>query len=223
VWFFGNTALQFNLQQVSSDSEGDQMTEMKFFVYGSLSEGQVHFDKIKDFIKEQESAAITGSAYRLKVGYPVVLENGTDQIPGFLVTLNVSELLLNLLDQFHGVDSYDETKSLYQRKKMQVQTSSGSVEASVYFLNPAKLPKNATYIEGGNWQVSLASEPALTTALTDKQRLYINKLGQVSGRDIVPINDLSLYRELMNLELIVDKGRRLALSKLGHEVYRYLG
>ena len=40
--------------------------------------------------------------------------------------------------------------------------------------------------------------------------------------DIIPIDDLTLYRELMKLELIVDKGRRLALSSLGKEVYNHL-
>ncbi|MNS72308.1 hypothetical protein D3C72_1057130 [compost metagenome] len=64
-------------------------------------------------------------------------------------------------------------------------------------------------------------EPALTAKLSDKQVTYIQKLGKSSGREIIPI-DLTLYRELMNLELIVDKGRRLALSKFGQEVYRHL-
>jgi hypothetical protein len=62
----------------------------------------------------------------------------------------------------------------------------------------------------------------MTSKLTEKQATYIQRLGRSSGREIVPI-DLTLYRELMNLELIVDKGRRLALSKLGQEVFRHLG
>ncbi len=61
----------------------------------------------------------------------------------------------------------------------------------------------------------------LKNDLSEKQMDYILRLGKVSGREIVPI-DLQLYRELMNLEIIVDKGRRLALSKLGHEIYRFL-
>ncbi len=199
------------------------MTEMKFFVYGSMTEGYVHFDKIRSFVTAKESATLSAAAYRLKVGYPVVLEGEEDQIPGLLVTVNATELLLNLLDQFHGINAFEPAKSLYYRKEVSVTTESGSVQAAVYFLNPAKLPKNATRIEGGNWPASLAEKPAMTEALTERQKLYIHKLGQITGRDIVPINDLALYRELMNLELIVDKGRRLALSKLGHEVYRYLG
>ncbi len=57
--------------------------------------------------------------------------------------------------------------------------------------------------------------------LTEKQRLYIQKLGTTTGRKIVPI-DLTLYRELMKLNLIEDKGRRVALTKLGTEVFRQL-
>ncbi len=64
-------------------------------------------------------------------------------------------------------------------------------------------------------------QSSILSILTERQEAYIKKLGKSTGREIVPI-DLPLYRELMNLELIVDKGRRLALSKLGHEVYRNL-
>ena len=83
------------------------------------------------------------------------------------------------------------------------------------------MPATAQKIMGGDWKASLLREPALTEKLTERQRLYVQRLGSTQGREIVPI-DLGLYRELMNLELIVDKGRRLALSKLGQEVFRYL-
>lgn len=58
---------------------------------------------------------------------------------------------------------------------------------------------------------------ALMHELTPRQTTYVKRLSQVTGREIVPI-DLDLYRELLKLGLIVDKGRRLALSKLGKEV-----
>lgn len=197
------------------------MTEMRFFVYGSMSEGLVHFDKIKDFVRASEPAQITGTAYRLKVGYPVVLEDGSDFIPGQVLTLSGNELLVHLLDEFHGYNIQDEAKSLYFRKAVQVQTASGTESAWVYLLNPKKLPTSARLIAGGDWPSALSSEPLLTDKLSERQRAYVMRLGTTSGREIVPI-DLALYRELMNLEMIVDKGRRLALSKLGHEVFRYL-
>lgn len=197
------------------------MSELSFFVYGSMSEGLVHFKKIEAFVVRSVPARVTGSAYRLKVGYPVVLEQGFDQIIGTLVTLNASDLLVNLLDQFHGFSHMDPSKSLYLRKEAIVSTEVGHQRAHVYFLNPSKLPTNAEKIVNGDWQSSLLATPSILEQLSDRQRAYINRLGSSTGREIIPI-DLGLYRELMKLELIVDKGRRLALSKLGHEVHRYL-
>jgi gamma-glutamylcyclotransferase (GGCT)/AIG2-like uncharacterized protein YtfP len=200
------------------------MHDMKFFVYGSLSEGFVHFSKIKDFIEHSQPAVISGTAFKLKVGFPVVLDSGSDLIPGDLVTLKESstlQLLVNLLDEFHGFKSDFIDKSLYFRKQTKVKTQDQELNAWCYFLNPVKLPKDSVPIPMGDWKLALESEPTLISKLTEKQITYIKKLGSSSGREIVPI-DLPLYRELMNLELIVDKGRRLALSKLGQEVYRYL-
>jgi gamma-glutamylcyclotransferase (GGCT)/AIG2-like uncharacterized protein YtfP len=197
------------------------MNEMKFFVYGSMTEGFVHFSKIKDFVSSLEPAQIRGSAYRLKVGFPVIVEDGSDAVEGQLVRLNSTDLLASLLDEFHGVNRSFPAKSLYFRKETEVVTSAGHEVAWVYFLNPAKLPSQSEKIPGGDWKAILQEKPVLTDILTERQKTYVQRLGSITGREIVPI-DLPLYRELMNLELIVDKGRRLALSKLGKEVFRYL-
>lgn len=202
------------------------MAEVNFFVYGSMSEGFVHFSKIKDFVTDIMPAKIQGTAYRLKVGYPVVIEAGADAVEGQFLKLSSTtmDFLISLLDEFHGVNFMDPSKSLYFRKEVEVQVSADTgvlQKAWVYFLNPAKLPAHSAKIPGGDWKTALNSEPALTEKLTERQKTYVQRLGAISGREIVPI-DLPLYRELMNLELIVDKGRRLALSKFGQEVYRYL-
>lgn len=198
------------------------MTEMKFFVYGSLVEGLVHFQKIKDFVIATSPATVQGTAYRLKVGFPVVVAEGRDQIPGQIVTLKASDILNHFLDEFHGFDQQDEGQSLYFRRLTLAQKEDGSEETVwIYFLNPERIPSNAALILGGDWQTTLAAHPPLTTKLTERQRNYILRLGSSTGREIIPI-DLSLYRELMNLEMVIDKGRRLALSKTGHEVFRYL-
>ena len=199
------------------------MTGVKFFVYGSMSECLVHFNKISDFVSSSVPGVVQGTAFKLTVGYPVLLEEGDDIVSGQLVTLNASDLLINLLDQFHGFNQLDCAKSLYFRKTCKVELRDGTIaeDVWVYFMNPSKLPKNAAKIEGGDWKAALAAHPVLADQLTDRQKAYIQRLGAILGREIIPI-DLGLYRELMKLEMIVDKGRRLALSKLGHEVFRYL-
>ena len=197
------------------------MTSVRLFVYGSMSEGMVHFKRIENLVLSISPARVKARAYRLQVGFPVLVQGESELVPGHLIELKGSDLFLGLLDEFYGYNQFDPAKSLHHRELASVETSEGLEQAWVYFMNPAKLPKSAVHIEGGDWVGSLQSQPPLTERLTERQATYIQKLGKCKGRDIVPI-DLPLYRELMNLELIVDKGRRLALSKLGQEVCRYL-
>lgn len=203
---------------------GGDMTTTRFFVYGSLCEGMVHFAKIQNFIESSIVAKIQGTAYRLKVGFPAIVKEGRDLVPGQLVELKGSEILLSLLDEFFGFYRHDPEKSLYSRDEVEVfvEGSTEPVKAWAYFLSPNKLPMSAVRIPGGDWIRSLVERPSMVAQLSEKQTTYIKRLGKSIGREIVPI-DLALYRELMNLELIVDKGRRLALSKLGQEVFRHLG
>jgi gamma-glutamylcyclotransferase (GGCT)/AIG2-like uncharacterized protein YtfP len=194
----------------------------RVFVYGSLSEGMVHFDKIAGAVLNSERARINGAAYQLRVGYPVLLKDDISQISGFLVELNSTDLMIPLLDGFYGYSNFEPAKSLHFRELGIAETDSGDkMECWVYYLNPKKLPATAHKITDGDWE-SRIQGPKFTDQLTDRQKTYIRRLGAATGREVVPI-DLPLYRELMNLELIVDKGRRLALSKFGQEVWRYIG
>ena len=198
------------------------MQQISLFVCGSLSKGMVHFNNISTFVKNVRSANVRGSVYRLEVGYPVFLTQGHSIIEGDVLDLEMSDMLVKILDELHGFSAKNPEKSLFLKTPIQAELGGGeSVEVQTYALNPIKLPGNAILIDDGNWKENFAKNPPLTFNLTDKQKTYVRKLGSSSGRDIVPIN-LDLYRELMNKGLIVDKGRRLALTKLGLEVYRYL-
>lgn len=209
------------------------MTTMRFFMIGSWTEGMVHFNKLIPYIIASETAYIISTAYRLAVGYPVLVDfpnsveslelNIKSKIAGQLIEIKMDSTLLNVLDFFHGVNLKDFSKGLYHRKECKVFRSyNEEVLAHVYFFNPKKLNKKSQLIKNGDWKQSLQIDPPIIQNLTDRQKDYVLQLGSVKGRDIVPIKDLTLYRELMKLELIVDKGRRLALSPFGKEVYSYL-
>src|SRR5690606_20756966 len=143
-------------------------------------------------------------------------------VPGTIVKLDAPELLFRLLDEFHGFMPMTPDKSLYLKTTVQAELSNGAVcDATLYSMNRSKLPKNAALISDGDWRRDLSERPALTEGLTERQADYVRRLGRAKGREIVPI-DLNLYRELMKLDLIVDKGRRLALTRLGKEAARYL-
>jgi gamma-glutamylcyclotransferase (GGCT)/AIG2-like uncharacterized protein YtfP len=209
------------------------MIEKSLFVYGSFTEGMVHFNKIGEYVVHCQAAWALGRAYRLPSGYPVYVSADQGSVPdaeggsgvrirGQLVRLHAPELIYTLLDEFHGVSPLAPQKSLFFKQTLKVATETGPiVEALVYAMNPAQLPKGAKCIVDGDWVADLQTNPVLGNSLTERQASYVRRLAASSGREIIPI-DMQLYRELMKLELIVDKGRRLALSKLGHEVAKYL-
>lgn len=204
-----------------------ESSDMKVFVYGSLAQGNIHFSKFfnaenTDENNSKRNVFIKGCAYRLEVGYSVICTHGAQMVPGDLISVKKSDILLSLLDEFHGFSFKAPEKSLFLRILTDVYLDDGTIEkAYVYSINPLKLPKTAKLIENANWIEDFAQNPPMTDKLKDREKEYIRKLGNSSGRDIVPIQ-LDLYRGLMNMGIIVDKGRRLALSKFGQEVFRYL-
>ncbi len=193
----------------------------KLFVFGSLAQGMCHFHKIERFVEAVEPACAYGSVYRMPVGLPVFSVDGTDLVNGELVYLKPLEMVGPILDEYFGVNALEPEQGYHLKLEIDVRSESGIVRAQTYSIQASKLPPQAQLIPRGDWQADMRSNPPLMTRLSDAQKTYLSKLGKTSGREIVPI-DLQLYRELMSLELIVDKGRRLALSRLGKEVCRYL-
>ncbi len=212
------------------------------FAYGSIDCGMVHHHKIENFIVSVKEAFIHASVFRSSHGFPLLLKGGQDQVPGHVCELKLPDLMQKTLDEFYGVDHSDPFKCQHIRgtavAKFPIPNSESNTQSSAsrpngqeangqeaeviaYYINPLKLPSSAKPIEGGDWLESIKQQPPLSETLSSRQRKYIQKLGASGARDIVPI-DMELYRELMNMELIVDKGRRLALSKLGQDVYKYL-
>ena len=192
------------------------------FVYGSFAEGNAHFRKLLPHLANHRTATVSGTLYRLPSGMLVLASDGTQTISGHVVTLDKPEILFALLDEFHGVSHADPDSGLCRRVELIAVLEDGSSEAtSAYVINAFRLPRGATVVEGGDWARSLTESPPLFGRLTERQKNYIQKLGATAGREIVPI-DLTLYRELMHLGVVVDKGRRLALTPLGQELYRLL-
>ena len=191
--------------------------QQRFFAYGSFSKGQVHHNKIAQLISGEQKAFVQGAVYRLRCGYPVLVPSiDGDLIEGVLYDLEVPESFLFVLDELMGVDLARQEKCLFNRLNVRVDVGGEQITATSYCLNPKKMNSHHKKITGGLWQKDILANPPISHSLEDRQKLYIHKLSQAKGRDILPIK-LDLYRELMNLELIVDKGRRLALTPLGKE------
>jgi gamma-glutamylcyclotransferase (GGCT)/AIG2-like uncharacterized protein YtfP len=196
---------------------------LNFFLYGSFSPGQVHYKHIVNLVKNQRTAIVRGDIYSLKSGYPALhVHDEGELVEGTLCELDNKESLWPLLDYTIGFDPIKPEKSLFVRREIQALVDNYSkVVAHTYCLNSKKITKSLRKIKDGFWRDELLKTPPLTQNLDIRQKDYIFKLSKSKGREIVPIK-LDLYRELLSLGLIVDKGRRLALTPLGQELSLFL-
>jgi gamma-glutamylcyclotransferase (GGCT)/AIG2-like uncharacterized protein YtfP len=209
---------------------GSQMSDsMSLFVFGSFTQGMIHRTKIDQYVNHCEPAKLEAYCFLLPVGYPVITEESSviqagvckTWITGELLRLSAPQVIFTLLDEFHGVASLQPEKGLHFKKEVKVDTNAGLQLATAYYMNPAKVPREARPITDGDWSAAMKGVRPVTEGLNSRQIEYLRKLGGVKGRSLIPY-DLNLSRELMKLDLIVDKGRRLALTKLGKEVLRYI-
>lgn len=194
-----------------------------FFLYGAYAENQKCYSRFKDFIVQSQIAKVRGSLQLLSCGMGLLDPQGEAWIPGQWVELEAPESYLPLLDTLCGFDPQSLKKSFVVRKTVPVFLASDTlVDAEAYCLNSEKKMVGDRFLSDKEIQDGLArAKGSLIDKLTERQKTYIQKLAQAKGREIVPV-DMALYRELMTLELIVDKGRRLALSKLGTEISWFL-
>lgn len=191
----------------------------EFFLYGIYAEGQKCHHRFKELIVQSRPAYAKGQLHKLTCGLPILSNQGDQAIPGQLVELNISENHWPILDALNGFNPLNLKKSLLVRETISVSVpESASVLAQTYTLNSSR---SAHIAEELNPTDLALPAGGIVDKLTEKQKNYIQKLSQAKGREIVPV-DMALYRELISLELIIDKGRRIALTRLGLEISHFI-
>ena len=63
-----------------------------------------------------------GTVYRLKVGYPVLVEGRQDLVRGQVAQLQLSDIALELMDQLNGFHKLNQQDSLFWRKEIMITT-----------------------------------------------------------------------------------------------------
>lgn len=196
-----------------------------FFLYGAYE--SVCYPRFKDLVTESQPAFIRGTLSRLHCGMTLVKQTGDQIISGRLVSLRLPESGWPILDGLSGYDSVSPKRCWVHRQPVNAFLADGvSLPSQTYVLNPEKwriVPEDLDQAKMATkeWQEFAKGQQGLFEKLTDRQKEYIMRLSRAKGREIIPV-DMSLYRELMSYELIVDKGRRLALTKLGQEISLFI-
>lgn len=143
-------------------------------------------------------------------------------VEGGLYELEAPESFWPVFDSLVGVDPMKPSRSTFWRQEVFAMVDNFTqVPCFVYGLNPHKKKRESKKIHNGDWKKDMDGEAPFANQLKPRHKDYLLKLSKTKGRDIVPIQ-LDLYRELLSMELIVDKGRRLALTKLGKETSLFL-
>jgi len=193
-----------------------------FFLYGVYDQGQKCFPRFQNFVLNRQPAFARGTLYKLACGLALLNPQGDKTVPGHLVELDVQESHWPIIDALNGYNALGGKKNFLVRQTIEVNLpEAAAVSAQTYCLNLDKKTHGCHEITDEAFYASPVANPSLIDRLTERQKTYIQKLSQAKGREIVPV-DMALYRELMSLELIIDKGRRLALTNLGQEISLFL-
>jgi hypothetical protein len=194
-----------------------------FFLYGVYDEGQTCYSRFQNLITNSQTAYVQGTLYKLASGLSLLSPRGDKTVPGRLVELNIEESHWPIVDALNGYNASAGKKNFIVREPVEVSVLEGApVSAQTYCMSSERKTLGCQEITDPSVYATFVNgQPSLIDRLTERQKTYIQKLSQAKGREIVPV-DMALYRELMSLELIIDKGRRLALTHLGQEVSLFL-
>lgn len=198
------------------------MLGFNFFLYGVYSEGQPCFGRFKNFIRQSQAASVRGTMYKLQSGLSLLVNEGEGVVSGLAVALDIPDSQWPIFDALNGCQlEPTATKNFITKENaIVIDGELQGVSLAAYCLNPQKKLQTLGPVMGEE-NTPLAPYTALFSQLTERHKNYIHKLAKVKGREVVPI-DLAVSRELISMQLIVDKGRRLALTNLGQEVSCFL-
>ncbi len=194
-----------------------------FFCYGPFAKGQTHYKKIVNLIQSEKRAFAKGFVYQLRCGMPALIASEEGElVDGHMLELKVTNSFWSIMDEILGYDPQKPDKNLYQRTQFPIKVGDFSTQlAWSYTLNPKKITKGLKTVPENDWQSYLKKNHTVLDILEERHKEYISRLSRSKSREIVPIK-MDLYRELINMELIVDKGRRLALTPMGKETALFL-
>ena len=148
-------------------------------------------------------------------GYPILkIDKAGELVEGVLVDLEAPESFWAVLDGLMGVNQLEAEKCFLNRCSAPIRIDSFTTnKAQTYCINPKKITKSHKKINRYQWCYEVNKVVKDLKKLNNRHRQYISKLSQVKGRNVVPI-EMDIYRELLSMDLIVDRGRRLALTPL---------
>ena len=131
-----------------------QLTQLPFFVYGTLLPGQPNFFLWGDAISSMESATFLGGRLHDMGFYPMlVAAEAGKSVQGQLITLEPTQYhaVVQRLDALEGYDPTQPEDSEYQRQVVVVVLQNGRLQPAWIYLGQPHFVQGKPEVASGDW------------------------------------------------------------------------
>jgi len=144
------------------------LTQIPFFVYGTLLPNQPNFHLWGDGIVAMEDARLHNGRLHDLGNYPMLIEAGNQQVHGKLITVAADsyQKIMTQLDTLEGYNPEQPHASAYRRIEREVEganslpprKSGGRLHSAWIYIGQEPYTFGMPFIESGNWTTYIANE-----------------------------------------------------------------
>ena len=134
------------------------MTDVPFFVYGTLLPDQPNFRLWGDSISRMEYGSIKDCQLFDMGAYPMLVESKEKYVHGMLVFVipEKMEEMITIIDELEGYDPEKHGESAYNREMREVELESGKTVTAWVYLGHKKYIDKEKPVPGGKWAKHVA-------------------------------------------------------------------
>lgn len=131
--------------------EGESMEDtLKVFVYGTLKKGGRFASRFDEFRKSCKAGKVKGTLFSLG-SFPGIVLSGDTEVRGEVHEYNNAKNVEAALDRIEGFISPGNLHNLYEKRKVNVETATGTEECYLYEF--ARSTKDLDKVSTGEWEV----------------------------------------------------------------------
>ena len=129
------------------------MTNLPFFVYGTLLPNQPNYYLWKDSIADTKNGLIRNYQLFDMGHYPMIVESKGNNVEGMLIYIKTEDYgqITKVIDNLEGYNPEKHGDSAYNRETKNIELENGELEKALIYIGSEDFVKKENAVEGGNW------------------------------------------------------------------------
>ena len=129
------------------------MTNLPFFVYGTLLPNQPNYYLWKDSIAGTKNGIIRNYQLFDMGHYPMIVESKGNNVEGMLIYIKTEDYgqITKVIDNLEGYNPEKHGDSAYNRETKNIELENGELEKALIYIGSEDFVKKENAVEGGNW------------------------------------------------------------------------